>query len=105
MKNEWEKLSEDHLKIAESQDFRCKYCKADLLATPEAFASSEWDHFIPRARGGKDEVFVLSCHLCNRVKGKEVFETVETATEEIQKRREDYLRRWDYDNLVRKYRP
>ena len=104
MKTEWDKLP--HLfKIAESQDFRCKYCKADLLATLEAFGSFVWDHFVPLARGGTDEDLILSCHFCTALKGSEVFDTVEAATEALQKRRADYLLRWDYDNLVRKFRP
>jgi hypothetical protein len=104
MKTEWEKIP-DHFEIAKSQDFRCKYCNADLLATHEAFVSSEWDHFYPRSRGGTDKDLVLTCHLCNRVKGRDIFATLEEAKVELKKRRDEYYQKWEYDKLVSDFRP
>ena len=46
-------------------DGKCFYC--DLPLSPRQF---EIDHFLPRARGGPDEMwnYVLSCRTCNRAK-------------------------------------
>jgi hypothetical protein len=101
MNGEWRKIPARY-KIAVDQDFRCAYCNADVLASPEAFGSSQWDHFVPRSKGGTELVF--TCRLCNCLKRDTVFDTMDAAKNEIERRRQDYLKRWRYHELYRQFR-
>lgn len=50
-------------KLLVSQGQKCAYC--------EATGSLQWEHIVPRSRGGPDTIdnLVLSCPKCNRDKG------------------------------------
>jgi len=98
-KSEWSRIPH-LLKIAEQQDFRCAYCDADLLESPEAFGASQWDHVVP---GGT--LLVLTCRLCNALKRDSTFSSTEQARAELATRRKDYLQRWEYEVLKARFRP
>ncbi len=56
-------------------DFHCEYCKLDFLdpKRPDNFLTwVGWDHLIPVAKDGSDDVdnLVCSCCVCNFVKGQ-----------------------------------
>ena len=62
----------------------CEYCGTDVVASVEGLSDSEWDHIIPKNRGGEHEkngtpidvVFekniALACYKCNELKGEDV---------------------------------
>ena len=54
-------LRENKLLVAQGQ--RCAYC--------DASQSLQWEHIVPRSRGGPDTIdnLVISCAKCNRDKG------------------------------------
>lgn len=54
-----------------AQNFRCVYCKCDLLASVDAYATWTEDHIDPTSRGGdpKDiNNIVIACRVCNIIK-------------------------------------
>lgn len=104
MQGEWERYPELY-STAEKQDFRCFYCNDDLLQTPGVFAASQWDHFVPRKAGGKEgSNLVLCCRFCNSQKRDDMFDTYDIAKSAISARRESYLAKWAYKELVQKFR-
>ena len=100
--------TKEHIETVLRAQGYCEYCGADLLASPEAFWSSEWEHIIPRARGGEDcfeTNIALACRTCNNCKGAELPEKLQKLTEEQirQMTREERLRLvrplvWEYRN-------
>ena len=62
--------SREALELGTGQDFRCYYCKRDLLASIEDFDVWHFDHVIPVSKMGTDDIAnkVVACKLCNFVK-------------------------------------
>ena len=62
-------------------DWRCRYCKTDLLATFDTFASAVCDHVMPRALGGPDHPAnrVAACPTCDRLKSGRPADTIADA--------------------------
>jgi 5-methylcytosine-specific restriction endonuclease McrA len=69
--------------IIAEQGLRCKYCYRSV--GPDSPLRPHWDHFIPYAYcgGNPDDNWILSCHVCNAVKGSKVFDSVEDVREYI----------------------
>jgi len=87
---------------AEEQGFRCFYCGFDFLSSPQAYASVVQEHFKPRSEGGTK--IVLACPLCNIVKDTMTFESPEEARTELARLREEYLKKYEFEELRKKYR-
>jgi len=62
--------SREALELGAGQDFKCFYCKRDLLASIEDFDVWHFDHVIPVSKMGTDDIAnkVVACKLCNFVK-------------------------------------
>lgn len=62
--------SEEAVVLGLKQEFRCKYCKRDLLATIEDYDVWQFDHVVPVSKQGADmmENKVVACKLCNFAK-------------------------------------
>lgn len=83
--------------FASAFDFRCVYCGFDFLSSPHAYVSSVREHFKPKVKGGAE--LVLACQLCNIVKGKRTFNTIEEAKKEIKILREKYLEKYEFEKI------
>lgn len=64
-------MSEYFSKVMTACDNRCVYCGKDMLHDFETFMTAEEDHLKPLSKGGEDDAsnIVISCSLCNRLKG------------------------------------
>ncbi len=62
----------------------CTYCGVNQKEVDWAF---DMDHFIPVSAGGADDPdnLVLCCHVCNQIKQKRIFKTIEDARNHIHK--------------------
>jgi len=49
---------------------KCEYCDSDLIHDRIAWDSVQFDHVIPKSKGGDDEEsnLALSCKICNNAK-------------------------------------
>jgi len=60
----------------------------------------DWDHLTSQKDKGTDEGnLVPSCRLCNVLKGKRSFSTVEEGKKVLDEMREKYLKTWGYYDL------
>jgi hypothetical protein len=72
----WRALRDE---VAERDGWRCRYCRRPVSPPPagRSFTAAEaphvatLDHWVPRCRGGRDELsnLVLACAPCNETKG------------------------------------
>ena len=69
---------------------RCEYCHLSVIGSRLRL---HWDHFVPYAYLGDnpDENWILSCHVCNGIKGPMMFDTMDDACEFIASRRQDEM--------------
>jgi hypothetical protein len=69
--------------VYERDGFKCVYCGYDGKASPEAWHRGRFniDHWIPRSKGGTDEMENLrtACGACNSGKGDNEFPSLEAA--------------------------
>ncbi|MEM4270784.1 MAG: HNH endonuclease [Candidatus Pacearchaeota archaeon] len=89
------------LKWAIDKKFKCEYCDQNILENEYIYESAEVEHFIPKSRGGTE--VRLSCHFCNKLKRDEIFESIEDARSKLKKKREEYLKKFRYEELRKKY--
>jgi 5-methylcytosine-specific restriction endonuclease McrA len=56
----------------------------------------EPDHFVPTDKGGSPDAdnVLTCCHICNSMKGKQVFGTIEEAKRELERYYENVKRDW-----------
>ncbi len=93
------------MKLLEQYDFRCGYCGLDFLRDPYAFKDIEFDHIIPRKHGGGEiDNRIPACHFCNSMKSSNSYQNLEEAKDKLRKLRENYLIRWQYVALRKKFR-
>jgi len=60
------------LQLFERDQGRCVYCGVDLKADYDRFMMATEDHLVPESKGGGGrelEKLVLSCRVCNGLKG------------------------------------
>ena len=90
MKDEWKH------KIFERDGYKCIYCGWDGTRDLRAYMLLEPDHFVPTDEGGSPDAdnVVTSCHICNSMKGKHVFRTIEEAKRELARYYENVKRDW-----------
>lgn len=90
MKDEWKH------KIFERDRYRCVYCGWDGSLDLRAYMLLEPDHFVPLDKDGSPDAdnVVTSCHLCNNMKGRQVFKSIEDTKKELEKYYEDVKRDW-----------
>jgi hypothetical protein len=83
-------------KIFERDGYQCVYCGWDGSHELRAYMLLEPDHFIPLEKGGSPDAdnVVTSCHLCNNMKGRQIFKSIEDAKREIEKYYENVKRDW-----------
>ena len=55
--------------IYERDGRKCFYCKKDLK-----YRQVTLDHYLPKSKGGKEEIYnlVLCCRKCNKLKGNRI---------------------------------
>lgn len=90
-KDEWKH------KIFKRDGYICRYCGRDGSRDLTAYMLLEPDHFIPKKKGGSPDPdnVITSCHICNNMKGQQVFATFEDARREINKYYEDVGLDWE----------
>ena len=75
------------LQLFERDQGRCVYCGIDLKADYDRFMMATEDHVVPASKAGKNRDLsnlVLSCTVCNRLKGNFV---PEPAIDQVKERR------------------
>lgn len=106
-KNSTHLTNKEKIAILESQDYKCAYCECSLRfkdkgelsfhgragkqGLPQIVANEvAFDHFIPweYIRSHHRTEFFAACKVCNSIKSKKIFDTLEQARQFIQKRRE-----------------
>jgi 5-methylcytosine-specific restriction endonuclease McrA len=64
----------DQATIGTLADFRCEYCGLDFLdpERPENYRHWQWDHIVPKAKGGTTDIenIACACLMCNLLKGQ-----------------------------------
>lgn len=78
--NKWKPYQ---LKILLRSKGYCEYCGADVMASPDNFQTAQWDHIIPKCKGGEhesdgkheielvfDKNIAHSCAKCNAIKNR-----------------------------------
>lgn len=85
------------LKILDRDQFRCRYCGLDGMASFENSLVMTVDFVVPRARRGKKtpENLVASCRPCNVLKGRRAYSSFEEAKAHVLKRREELRKEWE----------
>ncbi len=75
--------------IFRRDNFRCRYCDCDLLASFAAWKTATLDHIWPRRMGGLDgkSNTVACCQTCNWLKADAPTTTIEEARDYIDRRR------------------
>jgi 5-methylcytosine-specific restriction endonuclease McrA len=81
-------------KIFERDGYKCVYCGWDGTQDLRAYMLLEPDHLVPRDKGGSPDAdnVVTSCHICNNMKGQQVFRSIEEANSEIERYYENVKR-------------
>lgn len=84
------------LEILTRDHFRCRYCGLDGTASFENAMMMTVDFVIPRAKGGKKtgDNLVTACRVCNLLKGRGRFSSVEEAREHVMARRDERKKEW-----------
>ena len=80
----------------------CEYCDVDLIHDRIAWDAVQFDHIIPKSKGGNDEEqnLALSCKVCNNAKmtflpdGADRSMRIESAKKHIHSRREHANEFW-----------
>ncbi|MDD3763386.1 MAG: HNH endonuclease signature motif containing protein [Nevskiales bacterium] len=81
---------------------KCEYCDSDLIQDRIAWDSVQFDHVIPKSKGGDDEEgnLALSCKVCNNAKmtfypqGSNREERIVSARDHIRERRKNADQFW-----------
>jgi 5-methylcytosine-specific restriction endonuclease McrA len=76
--------------------FKCVYCDFDGT-TFEGWLFLQVDHFIPRRKGGTDELsnLVTACVTCNAEKRAQVFSSLAEARANLQAERASWREHWE----------
>ncbi len=80
--------------VFERDRHRCVYCGKYMLLDFETFNTSQLDHLVPGS-GDDPSNLVLSCYVCNNLKGKHVPLGIDSSTDRaayIQQVREFFMR-------------
>ncbi len=82
--------------VFKKDGFRCVYCDHNGMAF-DGWIFLQVDHFIPRCRGGRDDITNLytACISCNHMKGAFVFTSLEEARCHIKQWREQMRTYWE----------
>ena len=85
------------LQILERDQFRCRYCGLDGMASFENALVMSVDFVVPRARRGKKDPrnLVACCRACNMIKGRRVYGSFEEAKAYVLGRREELRKGWE----------
>jgi hypothetical protein len=79
----WERDMKHEEAVYERDGYKCVYCDYDASVSYEAWlrARLNVDHWIPRSKGGSDEMdnLLTACGPCNSGKGNKLFPTLEAA--------------------------
>lgn len=85
-------------------NFICRYCGKDLLASLDDWHSAQVDHVMPINHGGSDgsDNKVCACAYCNSLKHGKRFSSIEDAKGYILERRKDCQKSYEaHKALVR----
>jgi 5-methylcytosine-specific restriction endonuclease McrA len=84
-------------RILERDQFRCRYCGLDGMASFENALVMGVDFVVPRARRGRKtpENLVASCRPCNVLKGRRRFSNFDEARSFVLSRREQLRNEWE----------
>jgi 5-methylcytosine-specific restriction endonuclease McrA len=77
--------------IQKRDNYICRYCGKDGLASLDNWHDSTIDHLTPRKHSGTaaSENLITSCGYCNAIKGERLFRSFDEAKTYILKRREE----------------
>lgn len=85
------------IKILERDQYRCRYCGLDGLASFENALAMSVDFVLPRARKGKKDPanLVACCRACNMIKGTRVYANLDEAKKYVLQQREALRKAWE----------
>jgi len=88
----------NELDVFKRDDFKCVYCDYDGSKSFDAWLRGSFhvDHWVPRSRGGTDEIENLrtACGPCNAYKGNRTFPSLEPARLWLRIHREECFETW-----------
>lgn len=93
------------LEIYEHDNYLCQYCGKDGLESLESWCYTDVEHFNPQLSGDKGndkENLKTACRICNSLKGKREFKTIQEARAFLMQRRIDKFK--EFQNIKRKIR-
>jgi 5-methylcytosine-specific restriction endonuclease McrA len=88
---------EEGVRILERDQYRCRYCGLDGMASFDNALDMSVDFVVPRARKGKKDPqnLVACCRACNMIKGRGVYANFEDAKARVLQRREELRKAWE----------
>ncbi len=88
---------QEGVRILERDQYRCRYCGLDGLASFENALAMSVDFVVPRARKGKKDPqnLVACCRACNMIKGRSIYSNFEGAKSFVLQRREELRKAWE----------
>jgi hypothetical protein len=88
---------DEGIQVLERDKYRCRYCGLDGTASFENALIMSVDFVVPRAQKGRKDPnnLVACCRPCNMIKGRRVYDSLESARTYVLARREELRKAWE----------
>ena len=85
------------VEILERDEYRCRYCGLDGMASFDNALAMSVDFVVPRAKKGKKDPqnLVACCRACNMIKGRRVYKSFDEAKAYVTQQREGLRKVWE----------
>ncbi len=85
-------------RVFDRDGYKCVYCGRDGRADFWVYVLLQVDHVVPKSKGGSEDDesnLVTACMVCNKMKGAQVWESIEHGRKEIKKYYEAIRAHWE----------
>jgi 5-methylcytosine-specific restriction endonuclease McrA len=88
---------QEGVQILERDQYRCRYCGLDGMASFDNALAMSVDFVVPRAKKGKKDPqnLVACCRACNMIKGRRVYKSFDEAKAYVTAQREGLRKAWE----------